>query len=147
VRPFSVCAHNDNLPLFLVKPRSASIDLSNTTKLKEVAFQPISRSVNWIPATLRTASKLQDLREISIHLPYYVTTTDAGADVREAIEEEDWEEWLDLDRLLAQFWESSIRPKVVRPTRMESTWDTRDSVGYQCLFPEITKRGIIDLTL
>jgi hypothetical protein len=108
VRPFSVRAHNDNLLLFLVKPRSASIDLSNTTKLKEVAFQPISRSVNWIPATLRTASKLQDLREISIHLPYYVTTTDAGADVREAIEEEDWEEWLDLDRLLAQFWESSL---------------------------------------
>ena len=124
-----------------------SIDLSEATKLKDVVFKPISRSVKWITKTLKTTLKLQDLREISIYLPYYVTATDVGADVRQGFEEEDWEEWLDLDRLLVQLWESnSIRPKVTRPTQMEGARNTRDGVGYQCLLPEITKRGIIDLT-
>jgi hypothetical protein len=134
--------HNDNLLLFLVKPISASADLSKATKLKNVEFQPVSRNVKWIPATLRTALKLRDLREISIYLPNYITATSVGTDVGRVIGEENGREWLDLDRLLVQFWESSsIRPKVVSLAQM----DTEDSVGYQCLLPEITKRGIIDL--
>jgi hypothetical protein len=133
--------HNDNLLLFLVKPISASVDLSNATKLKNVEFQPVSRNVKWIPATLRTALKLRDLREISIYLRNYITATSVGTDIGRVIGEENGREWLDLDRLLVQFWESSsIRPKVVCLARM----DTEDSVGYQCLLPEITKRGIID---
>jgi hypothetical protein len=48
-------------------------------------------------------------------------------------------QWLDLDRLLVQFWESrSIRPRVV--CSMEQ--NRSDCVG--CLLPEITKRGLID---
>jgi hypothetical protein len=124
-------------------PRLASIDLSNATKLKDVVFQPISRNVKWIPAILRTALKLRDLREISIYLPNYITATSVGTDIGRVIGEENGREWLDLDRLLVQFWESSsIRPKVVCSTQM----DTGNSIGYQCLLPEITKRGIIDLT-
>jgi hypothetical protein len=123
----------DNLLLFLAKLKSASIDLSKTTKLKDVVFKPISRRVKWITKTLKTTPKLQDLREISIYLPYYVTATDVGANVGEAIEEEALEEWLDLDRLLVQFWESSsIRPKVTCPTQIEGALDTRERVGYQC---------------
>ena len=67
-----------------------------------MTFQPFSRSVEWITATLRTTSKPRDLREISIYLPYYVTTAAVDADVRKVIGEEDWEEWLDLDRLLVE---------------------------------------------
>ena len=124
-------------------PRPASIDVSNATKLKDVAFQPLSRNVKWIPATLRTALKLRDLQEISIFLPHYITAANICTDVGRVIGEENRKEWLDLDRLLVQFWESSsIRPKVVCPRQM----DTRCYIGYQCLLPEITKRGIIDLT-
>jgi hypothetical protein len=124
-------------------PRSASVDLSNATKLKNVAFEPISRSVKLITATLRTASNLQDLEEISIYLPHHITATSVGTDVGRVIGEENGREWLNLDRLLVQFWESSsIRPKVVCLTKR----GTEDSIGYRCLLPEITKRGIIDLT-
>ena len=123
--------------------RPASIDVSNATKLKDVAFQPLSRNVKWIPAILRTALKLRDLQEISIFLPHCITAANICTDVGRVIGEENRKEWLDLDRLLVQFWESSsIRPKVVCPRQM----DTRGYIGYQCLLPEITKRGIIDLT-
>jgi hypothetical protein len=114
VRPFNMRVRTNNLLLCLVKPRSASIDLSKATKLKDVAFQPVIQSVKWVATTLRTTPKPQDLREISIYLPYYVTATGVGVDVVQVIGEENWEEWLDLDRLLVQFWESgSIRPKVI----------------------------------
>jgi hypothetical protein len=86
--------------------------------------------------------KFQDLQEISIYLPDSVTNG-VGADNGRIIVGEDFGEWLDLDRLLVQFWESSsIRPKVICMGLM----DTEDSIGYQFLLPEITKRGIIDLT-
>ena len=63
-----------------------------------------------------------------------------GANVRQAIGEANFEQWLNLDRLLVQFWESrSIRPKVVCAKLREG----RDWAG--CLLPEITGRGIIDL--
>jgi hypothetical protein len=148
VRPFSMRVHTDNLLLCLVKPRSASIDLSKATKLKDVAFQPVIKSVKWVATTLRTTPKPRNLREISIYLPYYVTATSGGGvDVVQVIGEENWEEWLDLDRLLVQFWESSsIRQKVIGQSQVQGAWDTKDCVGYRRLFPEITKRGIIDLT-
>jgi hypothetical protein len=146
VCPFSIRARTDNLLLFLAKPRSASIDLSKATKLKDVAFCPKSRSVKWITTTLKTTPKLQDLREIAVYLPLYVTT--AGANIRQEFEEEDWEEWLDLDRLLVQFWEStSIRPKVVPSVQVNHIRDTADCIGYRFLLPELTKQGIVDLTL
>ena len=147
VRPFSIRVQTDNLLLFLAKPRSASIDLSKATKLKDVAFQPTSRSVKWITTTLKTASKHRDLREISIHLDSYVAIVGAGGDVVQVIGEEIWEEWLDLDRLLVQFWESSsIRPKVVVMVQIAGAWNARYSVGYERLLPDITERRIIDLT-
>jgi len=53
-------------------------------------------------------------------------------------------EWMDLDRLLVQFWESHLTdPKVIR-----MAWEGRkpDVRGYvECLLPELTKRGVIDL--
>jgi hypothetical protein len=147
VRPYNLCTRANPLLLFIVQPTSTPTDLSKATKLKDVVFQPISQSVGWVATTLETIPKHRDLREIAIYLPYYVTTTGGGADVMRVIGGENWEQWLDLDRLLVQFWESSlIRPKVVRLMQTEGIWDVRDSVGYRRLLPEITKRGIIDLT-
>jgi hypothetical protein len=132
--------------MFLARPRSALTDLSEATKLKDVVFRPTSQSVKWITMTLKTTPKLRDLREISIYMPHYMTTVCAGAEVTGVIGEASYGEWLDLDRLLVQLWEtSSIRPKFVCPPQIGMEWDTNYCVGYWCLLPEITKKGIIDL--
>jgi hypothetical protein len=142
-----MCARTDNLLLFLVESKSTLIDLSKVTKLKDVAFHPASLSVKWIATTLKTISKHRDLREISIHLDSYVGIVGVGGNIMQVIGEEIWEEWLDIDRLLVQFWESSwIRPKVVVLMQIAGAWNTRCGVGYERLLPEITERGIIDLT-
>jgi hypothetical protein len=147
VHPFNICARTDNLLLFLVESKSTLIDLSKVTKLKDVAFRPASLSVKWIATTLKTISKHRDLREISIHLDSYMAIVGVGGNIMQVIGEEIWEEWLDLDRLLVQFWESSsIRPKVVVLMQIAGAWNTRYSVGYERFLPEITERGIIDLT-
>ena len=66
-----------------------------------------------------------------------------GADAEQTVGEANFKQWLNLDRLLVQVWESrSIRPKVIF-TEQEGMSDMRDCMG--CLLPEITKRGIIDL--
>jgi hypothetical protein len=146
VRPFYVYARADNLPLFLVQPKSPPIGLSKATKLKNVVFHLLSQSVEWVTAILKTIPKHRDLPEVSIHLPFNVVTTGDGGNAIEVIGETNLGEWLDLDRLLVQFWESSsIRPRVVRPMRMGRVRSTMYCVGYQSLLPEITKRGIIDL--
>ena len=141
-----MCACTDNLLLFPAEPEPTSLDLSKATKLKDVVFQPILQSVGWITATLKTIPRHRDLQEISIHLPSYVVTTDDGGNATQVIGEVNWGEWLDLDRLLVRFWESSsIRPKVVSSSWMRKEIDTSSCVGYQYLLPEITKRELVDL--
>ena len=52
-------------------------------------------------------------------------------------------EWLDLDRLLVQFWTSrSIRPRVVYEPD-ERGLDMGDYAP--SLLPELTRRGLVDL--
>ena len=118
----------------------ASIDLSKATNLKNAVFLPTSMSVKWIVLALQTITpKHRNLRGISIYVPYDPTLTNAGADVAQVIGDLICGQWLDLDRLLVQIWESrSIRPKVLSTTQ---------HIGYSVggLLPEITKRGIIDL--
>jgi hypothetical protein len=124
--------------------KSTSIGLSKAKEIKDVVFQLTSQSVGWIPATLKTMPKHRDLRGISICLSPYVTTTGVGGNASQVIGEANWGEWLDLDRLLIRFWESSsIRPKFVHLAGVREL-NTRDCVGYQCLLPEITNRGIFD---
>ena len=58
-------------------------------------------------------SKHRDLWRISIHVPYDYTLNSPGANVRQGLEEVMYGQWLDLDRLLVQFWKSrSIRRKI-----------------------------------
>jgi len=94
---------------------------------------------------LRTITpKHRDLRQISIYL--HCPSHPAGAEVGvvRAIGRRIYEQWLDLDRLLVQFWEShSIRPRLVRTTPAQETPDAERCIGR--LLPEVTKRGIAEL--
>ena len=84
----------------------------------------------------------QDLRRISIHIPFYLTNgTGAGQTVGEAARRE----WLDLDRLLVQLWESrSIRPRVGYKGLGQRMKQQTTDYWVGCLLPEITRRGIVD---
>ena len=142
VCPLFVCVHTYGLHLFLGESLAlAPIDLSKATKLKDVVFRPNSRSVEWVVGTFRTITpKHQDLRQITIHMPYYTVRTGRSGGIRHAIRKTNSGEWWDVDSLLVQFWESrSIRPKVICTTKQ----GMEDSIGR--LLPEITGRGIIDL--
>ena len=95
--------------------------------------------------TLQTITpKHRDLRQISIRIPFFLTVTytygDTISNATPTIGEPFREQWLDLDRLLVQLWEShSIRLRVVYLTR----GDLRDCIG--SLLPEMTKGGLVDL--
>jgi hypothetical protein len=85
--------------------------------------------------------KHQHLRQISIPMAYYRSAVAGpGPNVRQTIGEANFEQWLNLDRLLVQLWEShSIRPKVV----CTAGHDVEDFIG--SLLPEIMRRGVVDV--
>jgi hypothetical protein len=120
------------------------VDLSKATKLKDVVFQLESLSVQWVIMALRhhhtQTSRSPTNQNRCIHRPTSINIFGAGANVRQVIGEANFRQWLDLDRLLVQFWEShSIRPKFTSTTER----DMRKR--FRRLLPEITKRGIIDI--
>jgi len=142
--PIRLSYPHRSLFLFPVEPESTSIDLSKATRLGAVAFRVNSCSVEWVTTALQTIPpENQDLRQISIHPPFHLTS--AGADVEETVVDRIFWQWLDLDRLFVRFWEErSISPKVVCTTlNMGNQGTARDCIGR--LLPEITMRGIIDL--
>jgi hypothetical protein len=135
-----------NLLVFLGEAGPASINLSKAIKLKDVIFRLNSWSVQWVITVLQTISpEHRDLRQIAVWPSYYLTLFGFGGNVRRALGEVDYGEWLDLDRLLVQLWESySIWPvAAVFTKQVEGTDCMRDCIG--CLLPEITNRGIIDV--
>ena len=141
VRSFCTCIRTDSLPLSPGELESAFIDLSKATKLKDAVFRPESKTVEWVTVALKTVTPAhRDLRQISIHIPYYLTLPRVYTNLRQGIGKASSEEWLDLDCLLVQLWESrSIRPKFVCMTK--GTLGV--SIGYY--LPEIMRRGIGDL--
>ena len=123
-----------------------SIDLTEATKLGDVLFDSFSSwNVEWMTLTLQTITpNHRNLRQISIYLDY---DYDWVQDVREAIGEAVCE-WLALDRVLVQLWESySIRSKIKysRVWRREKREEKEVGEFVGCLLPETTKKGIIDL--
>jgi len=113
-------------------------------RLKDVIFYLGSPDVGWITTALQTITpEHRDLRQITFKVPNSLTfnvSTDDG----EIIEEVIHGQWLDLDRLLIQFLESSsVRPRVMRVVSKGGSGDTKDHIG--CLLPGLTKKGVIDL--
>ena len=133
--------------LFVGDPRSAPIDLSKATRLKDIAFWPGGLTTQWITTALRIiTSDHRDLQKIPLYIPYGCVTNPTGAILRQVIEELAYEQRLDLDRLLVEFWElRSIRPKITNGgmPRNDEKGVMSDCMGR--LLPEITKGGIIDL--
>ena len=129
--------HGGNSPLFPASPESASFNLLKATKLQDAVFRPSALRVEWITLTLRVITREhRDLRQISVNVPSYLDHPlhVIDGDVRAAIGEEIFEQWLDLDRILVHIWESfSIRTNV--------KWTTGGNVG--CLLPEMKKRGMV----
>jgi len=142
--PIRIHVHSNNLILFPVGPEPVSLDLSKATKLQGAVFRPDSERVEWITTALQTITpKHGELQQISIYVPYYLTRYNVGADIRQSLGETVFGQWSGLDRILVQFWESrSIRLRVGCVRLGEKGQNMGYSVG--CLFPEITKRGIVD---
>lgn len=125
--------------------RPTLVDLSKTTRLKGVSFRvDYLRHVDWITMELQSLTpKHHDLQQISIELPYNMTFAVSGANIVQTISDENYGQWLDLDRILVRFWEShSIRPvmKYPRPKPMQSM-----RVCIESLLPEATRRGIMEM--
>ena len=119
----------------------AEIDLSKATRLQNLVFRPTSLSVEWITTAFQaTVLKHRGLRKISLYIHPQLTFFDADTIKRSA----SYREWLDLDRLLVQFWESrSTSPKVICRTPEGEEGDRRYFTG--CFLPELTQRGMVGL--
>ena len=120
---------------------SAVLDLSKATKLQDMDFRLASLSARWINAAIQTTTpKHQDLRKITIHIPYFLTFFNVDYMKGSGI----YREWLDLDRLMVQLWESRSPP----PRVICTTWkgQSEGTMGFaDCLLPELTRRGIVNL--
>ena len=126
--------------LALEKSWDDSIDLSGTTKLQEVAFQPSHNYIGWVATALKTITpEHTNLRRISIAIRFY------SMPVPRYFTEGTYAQWVDLDHVLVQLWHShSILVKFVYFTRR---LDVRNTVrkSIEDLLPEITKEGAIRL--
>ena len=145
MRPFGIRVYIGNLFPFPVESGSALIDLSKATRLTDLIFRVEMRRVDWANRVLRTITpEHRDLRQIIIYLPHDSAFTGAGASVRQAAGEQIFGQWLELDHILAQLWESrSIRPKILHFAPLGYENDVSESMGF--LLPEAMGRGIVDL--
>ena len=132
------------LKLFYVPDHSseALIDLSKAIKLKDVTLKYQGLSVKWVASTLKTiTSSHRNLREVSIQgralsdsHKWPTNAAAVGDDIRGL--------WVGLERTLIQLWESyAVRAKVKYYSMRRE--ESREFMG--SLFPEATKRGIVEL--
>ena len=130
-----------------------SIDLSKATKLSEAAF-PCESNPQWIITTLQTISRdHRNLQQISLNASHALRAVNSDrfvpADPARAIGEAAYQEWLELDRSIVRLWEShSIRLKAEHDAstfggEMVAKDEARKCL--ECLLPEVTDRGIVDL--
>jgi len=81
---------------------------------------------------------------VSIYVPDYMAYINVDANAEQTIGETNFGQWLDLDRILVQLWESrSIRIRVIRTSLRSEKHGMRDCIGH--LLPEMMRRGMIDL--
>ena len=139
------CAHAGDLPLIIDLPKSAQVDLSKATKLKDVEFKLWLRPTLLL-TTLRTVTR--DHRELERITLRVISSKGLreGEDVRYAVGESTYQGWLELDRLLAQLNEShSFRLKVLRYKFHTDSDGSGERRRMGILLPEVTARGIVDL--
>ena len=122
---------------------SGSFDLSKATKLRDLVFRSGWRTAEWITPTLQTITpEHQELQQISICVPSWLGSY--GSKIKQSLGEAALGRWLDLDRLLLQFWEVHlVLPKVECASMEGQEQIAKDCIG--CLFPEVTKSGVVDL--
>ena len=126
------------------------IDLSKATRLKDMVFV-YKFHLHWIVTTLRTiTNNHRNLQRVSIIVPevFYCSSLNRPdpADIIPAVGETIYQEWLEVDDLLAQLCEThSIHPEVLYnvPPSMDGTRARR---LVESLFPELTARGLARLT-
>ena len=148
VRPFGICAHTDGLSPFVDQPSLGPIDLSKATQLKDVKFRWECHP-RWAVEALRTVTHdNRNLQQLSLEAGEECHGPRVGGnnpgDPFGHIGESSYQEWLELDSVLVQLWEShSIRPEVEYNV---PRW-TDEGAGrrMQKLLPEVTARGIVDL--
>ena len=122
---------------------NTSLDFSNTPRLKEVVFRVKTRSAVWMTLALETITPdHRDFHQITIHVPEYGPSIANPTNLRKTFGESFYNQWMDLDRLLVQLWESrGIRPKIVCQVEENERGAACEYIG--CLFPEIMERGLI----
>lgn len=125
-------------------PQAAHVNLDKAKKLKHVAFICWLRP-GWIITTLRTITHDHgELERITLMI-----SSPRGLygheDAKYAVKEGVYQEWLELDHLLAQLCEShSIRVKVLYNLRVPVDGGEQKS-RINVLLPEIMTRGMVDL--
>jgi len=94
---------------------------------------------------LRTiTSKHQDLQQITIHTPYHrCPSTPESENLREAVGEDEYRQWMDLDSLLVQLSEShTIRTKVTHG-KENSERKLEMCENMRGLLPKVAESGTI----
>lgn len=126
------------------------LDLSKATKLKKVEFEIDQRSPQDVVAVLRTlTNNHQNLQWISISTTYAITGREfAGtgmSNVNRLWLPNAVEAWLELDRLVAQLWES--RRTRMRVQYCSTVWEDRGKARscMEDLLPQLTMRGAVDI--
>jgi hypothetical protein len=121
----------------------ASVDLSEATKLKEVAFRSDELYTQWIAMALGTITpEHRELKQISIYNRFRQAIVDHTADVRQLGGEVTYGEWTDLDRILVRLWEShSVRTRVYSV----GVEDGEVCEFIRGLLPETAERGAVEL--
>ena len=124
--------------------QEGSVDFSEVIGLEEVVFRSEEVEDIWAATALKTiTSKHTDFRKVSIHVTP-IKAFPVGESVRETIGEEIYEQWMDLDRVLVQLWETNSIHTQVFYSIDEEEKDAREHIC--SLLPEMTKRGIVEMT-
>jgi len=128
---------------------TTSLDFSNALHLNRVVFRAGILSIVWMTLALETITPAhRDFHHITTHVSEHLPSIANPTNLRETLGESFYGKWMDLDRLLVQFWESrGIRPKVGCNVSKKGNVAMFEYIG--CLLPEIlpeiTKRGIVEL--
>jgi hypothetical protein len=138
----------DNSKLVLGGSWSTSVDLSRAINLKDVLFRCKGLDPEWIAMALRTVTPDQHhLQQISLYAPGHLprrTFRGDPAHGKDAVGESNYRQWLELDHLLVQLWEShSICLKVSYYAPSGKEGEVASTCVYS-LLPEVTSRGIAD---